>query len=253
MNSKEEEEIKHEFQLERVILFSDAVFAIIITIMVIDIKLPESIIHADAKHIKEAFIDLLPRFIAYVLSFSLIGNFWYGHLRMFSILKNYDKGLIIINLLFLFFISLFPFSVSLIAINSKDIQLSWGFSFYFGIIASLMLVQTVMVHYLIIHKSKLCINSPDFDNILEWKVQRMNYVAFPVLCIAVIIIMYFSLNMIYIVFGFALYGLVISRVKKRYYPNNVNKPLITMLLGPLKRKKLPVKKAKKIETKTDTE
>jgi uncharacterized membrane protein len=251
MNSKEEEEIKHEFQLERVILFSDAVFAIIITIMVIDIKLPENIVHADAKHIKQAFIDLLPRFTAYVLSFSLIGNFWYGHLRMFSILKNYDSGLIIINLLFLFFISLFPFSVSLIAINSQNIQFSWGFSFYFGIIASLMLIQTIMVHYLITHKSKLCINSANFDSILEWKVQRLNYVAFPVLCTAVIIIIYFSLNMIYIVFGFALYGLIISRVKKRYYPNNINKPLISMFFRPLKKKKLPVKKIRKVDTEAE--
>ncbi|MDN3580755.1 TMEM175 family protein [Mucilaginibacter flavus] len=239
MNSKEEEEIKHEFQLERVILFSDAVFAIIITIMVIDIKLPESIVHADAKHIKQAIIDLLPRFTAYLLSFSLIGNFWYGHLRIFSILKNYNRGLIIINLLFLFFISLFPFSVSLVAINSQTIQFSWGFSFYFGIVASLMLIQTIMVHYLITRKSKLCIDSSDFDAILEWKVQRMNYVAFPLLCTALIILMYYSLNMIYIVFGFALYGLIISRVKKHYYPDNVNKPLISMLFGPLRKHKTP--------------
>lgn len=251
MNIKEEDEIRHEFQLERVVLFSDAVFAIIITIMVIDIKLPESVRYANALQVKEAFKELAPRIIAYILSFSLIGNFWYGHLRLFSVLKDYDKGLIIINLLFLFFISLFPFSVSLIAINSHDIQFSWGFGFYFGIIASLTLMRTIMAHYLIAHKSKLCINTPDFDAIMEWKVQRMNYVAFPVLIIIVIITMCLSLNMIYVVFGFALYGLIISRVKKRYYPNSISKPIITKLFGSLRKKKLPVKKAKKIKAETE--
>ena len=48
MNVSDENEIKKEFQLERLIFFSDAVFAIIITIMVLDIHLPEGIKEADA-------------------------------------------------------------------------------------------------------------------------------------------------------------------------------------------------------------
>jgi uncharacterized membrane protein len=45
MNHTDENEIKKEFQLERLIFFIDAVFAIIITIMILDVKLPEALIH----------------------------------------------------------------------------------------------------------------------------------------------------------------------------------------------------------------
>jgi len=64
MNKTEEQEIKKEFQLERVILFSDAVFAIIITIMILDIRLPEGIKEADAIHLKKAFLGLIPKGLA---------------------------------------------------------------------------------------------------------------------------------------------------------------------------------------------
>src|ERR1700761_5997170 len=115
MNISEEHEIKKEFQLERVILFSDAVFAIIITIMVIDIKLPEGIHHANAAQVREAFRGLIPKLVAYSISFFLIGNFWLRHLKIFSFLRDYNTTLIIFNLIFLFSISLFPFAVAFVA------------------------------------------------------------------------------------------------------------------------------------------
>jgi uncharacterized membrane protein len=108
------EEIKKEFQLERMILFSDAVFAIVITLMAIEIHLPES----HDKYTEATFLlalkHLWPIIFAYALGFFFIGQMWYKHLKMFSLLKDYDKGLVIRNLIFLFFIGLFPFGASLI-------------------------------------------------------------------------------------------------------------------------------------------
>lgn len=82
MDVHEEEEIKKEFQLERVILFSDAVFAIIITIMVIDIKLPENLKTGSVKHFQEAFYELIPKLLAYGLSFFIVAAFWIRHLKL---------------------------------------------------------------------------------------------------------------------------------------------------------------------------
>ncbi len=95
MNINDENEIKKEFQLERVILFSDGVLAIIITIMVLDVKLPDGLRHADPKEAKNAFFQLIAQtYSAYVSAFLLVGKFWMTHLRIFSFLKDYDSKLL---------------------------------------------------------------------------------------------------------------------------------------------------------------
>src|SRR6478735_1826807 len=105
------EEIKKEFQLERMILFSDAVFAIVITLMAIEIHLPElgEHEHYTVSTFLTALKHVLPTVFAYAISFFFIGLMWYKHLKMFSLLKDYDRGLIIRNLIFLFFVVLFLF------------------------------------------------------------------------------------------------------------------------------------------------
>ena len=104
-------ELKKEFQLERLILFSDAVFAIAITLLVIDIKIPE--IHKE--HIRETVLlqklkELLPKFVGFLISFLIIGQYWVVHHRMFSFVINYTDRLIWLNILFLFATALMPFS-----------------------------------------------------------------------------------------------------------------------------------------------
>src|SRR5579864_7926388 len=111
MNHHNESEIKKEFQLERLIFFSDAVFAIIITIMILDVKLPEALIHPSEQESKEAFLHILPKVFGYALSFFVIGSFWMRHLRIFSFLKDYNTQLLALNLFFLFCVSLFPFAL----------------------------------------------------------------------------------------------------------------------------------------------
>jgi len=106
-------ELKKEFQLERLILFSDAVFAIAITLLVIEIKVPEIEIHE--KIVKETALlqklaELIPKFIGFLISFLIIGQYWIVHHRMFSFVTNYTDRLIWLNLLFLFATALMPFS-----------------------------------------------------------------------------------------------------------------------------------------------
>lgn len=114
MSNNLHNELKKEFQLERLILFSDAVFAIAITLLVIEIKIPE--IHlSPGDPMKEEVIlqklaELIPKFIGFLVSFLLIGQYWIVHHRMFSFVINFSDRLIWLNLLFLFAIALMPFS-----------------------------------------------------------------------------------------------------------------------------------------------
>ena len=103
-------ELKKEFQLERMILFSDAVIAIAITLLVIEIKIPE--LHdefTDGAFLHDLKL-LVPKFVGFLISFIFIGLFWSIHHRIFGFVINYSRRLIFLNLAFLFSIALMPFS-----------------------------------------------------------------------------------------------------------------------------------------------
>lgn len=109
MNAPLHNELKKEFQLERLILFSDAVFAIAITLLVIEIKVPEIEDPTD-KILLQSLGHLIPKLIGFIISFIFIGLYWTIHHRMFGFVTSYDKKLLVLNLFFLFFIALLPFS-----------------------------------------------------------------------------------------------------------------------------------------------
>jgi len=111
MSNKLHNELKKEFQLERLILFSDAVFAIAITLLVIEIKIPE--IHEKPvtdNAVLHKLAELIPKFVGFLVSFLLIGQYWIVHHRMFSFVIDFTDRLIWLNILFLFAIALMPFS-----------------------------------------------------------------------------------------------------------------------------------------------
>ena len=111
MSNKLHNELKKEFQLERLILFSDAVFAIAITLLVIEIKIPE--IHekpVTENAVLHKLAELIPKFVGFLVIFLLIGQYWIVHHRMFSFVINFTDRLIWLNILFLFAIALMPFS-----------------------------------------------------------------------------------------------------------------------------------------------
>jgi len=85
--------------------FSDGVLAIIITIMVLELKAPHGADFA-------ALEPLLPVFLSYVLSFVYVGIYWNNHHHMFQTTKRVNGGILWANLHLLFWLSLFPFSTA---------------------------------------------------------------------------------------------------------------------------------------------
>ena len=90
--------------------FSDGVFAIVITLMILEIRLPQ----VDYAHLKEALISVLPNIIAYTMSFAVIGVYWLGHHQSFMLIHKIDGSLLWLNVLLLFFVSLIPFPTMLL-------------------------------------------------------------------------------------------------------------------------------------------
>jgi uncharacterized membrane protein len=107
-------ENRKQFQLERMILFSDAVFAIAITLLVIEIKVPEGL--QDDAGIWHLMHEKILEFFGVALSFAVIGQFWVNHHRIFGYVTDYTPKLLWLNLHLLFWIILMPFSS---ALNSR--------------------------------------------------------------------------------------------------------------------------------------
>ena len=105
-------ELEKGFELERMIMFSDAIFAIAITLMVFDIKWPDIPDNLKGVDLYELFRPTIFRFLVFALSFYYIGRSWSQHLRLCRLLRSYDQGLISRNLIYLFFITVFPFTAS---------------------------------------------------------------------------------------------------------------------------------------------
>ncbi len=104
--------LEREFELERIILFTDAVFAIAITLVAIDIKWPEIPANIKGVDLYQLFTPTATQFLVFVFSFFYIGRAWSQHLKLFRLLRAYDQHLINLNLRFLFFIVIIPFTGS---------------------------------------------------------------------------------------------------------------------------------------------
>jgi uncharacterized membrane protein len=248
MDIKEEEEIKKEFQLERVVLFTDAVFAIILTIMVLELKLPEAISKLSDLEIHDAFKELILKFFGYVITFGLVARFWVVHLKLFRYLKDYDQKLLGLNLLFLFAVTLFPFAVSLIARKTNPethpglYNLTW--LIYVAVLFTTIFTQSLISRHLLMNREKLCIKTADLETNFEWKVGRVNLFLIPTLMVVLVILVFLNLPYYVPVYVVAVYGIVVSRIKKKYYAKNDKGPLIAQLYRYIKSagKKQPIAK-----------
>lgn len=92
--------------------FSDGVIGVIITILVLEIHLPNT--HLTESELIPALIDLMPKIISYVVSFVFVAVWWVAHHQLFHIIDRTDRGLLWLNSLFLLFLSFLPFPTAMI-------------------------------------------------------------------------------------------------------------------------------------------
>ena len=101
--------------VERLAALSDGLFAIAMTLLVLDLRVPASgAIHNDLD-LWRALVALLPRFIPYFMSFLTLGIFWVGQQTQLNRFARSDRNLAWIHLGFLLAVSLMPFSTALLA------------------------------------------------------------------------------------------------------------------------------------------
>ena len=125
---------------------SDGIYAVAMTLLVIELKLPDHAAINGADDLLRAVAHLAPRVIAWVISFFVLAQFWFGHQRTFSYVRRGDGKLIALNLGQLGFVSLMPFSS---ALAGEYPTILWSQVFYslnMMVLAALALLASRHVH-----------------------------------------------------------------------------------------------------------
>jgi uncharacterized membrane protein len=94
----------------RVELFSDAVFAVAITLLVLDLRVPDT-----SGSLAAALADRWPAFAAFGISFVIVGCIWVNHSKVFASVQHVDTAMLFLNLALLMCVVLVPFGTSLLA------------------------------------------------------------------------------------------------------------------------------------------
>lgn len=102
---------------ERICAFSDGVFAIAITLLVLELHVPTALPPAGLIGLLP---ELLPRFAGHVVTFAVLGVYWVGHHNMFMHIERHDRILLWLNILFLLFMASMPFLAGLIVEWGND-------------------------------------------------------------------------------------------------------------------------------------
>jgi len=107
--------------LDRLLFFSDSVFAIAITLLVLNLTVPVIASSAVNAELPSALLALEPKLASYVISFFVIGMYWMAHQRAFVYVERYDRGVAWLTLSFLLFIVFLPFPTALLGAYGEHV------------------------------------------------------------------------------------------------------------------------------------
>jgi uncharacterized membrane protein len=125
----------------RVLALSDGVFAIVITLLVLEIHVPEL---TPGQTLREAMREVRPSFVAFLISFVIVAISWAGHRDLFAHVRRTDRSLVWLNILYLLPLSLLPFGAALISRYDTD---PIALTMYGGLLVLMSLTRLVMWLY----------------------------------------------------------------------------------------------------------
>jgi uncharacterized membrane protein len=136
----------------RVEALTDGIYAVAMTLLVLELKIPESArLDGEAAFVNQ-LLHLAPKFLAWIISFFILGIFWISHQRAFHYVRSVDAKLLWINLFTLLFASLLPFSSALIG---EHPAFFWAQVFYAANMAALALAAIAQIAHVENHP-ELC-------------------------------------------------------------------------------------------------
>jgi len=103
----------------RIEALTDGVFAVAMTLLVLDIRVPELQQPLATAELPLKLLSLWPKFLSYTISFVILGVYWVGHHVQLSFIRRADRPLLWINIFFLLWVALVPFSTALLSEYAK--------------------------------------------------------------------------------------------------------------------------------------
>jgi uncharacterized membrane protein len=176
---------------ERLNAFSDGVIAIAITLLVLEIKVPEQI---PPGGLVGLLPDLLPKLAGHIVSFVVLGIYWVGHHNMFMHIKRHDRTLLWLNITFLLCIASMPFVAGLITHHGDELL---AIASYGGLLVITGLVLDAIWWYAS-HQRRLV--GPSIDPALVAFVHR-KVLSGPLLYLIAIGIAFFSITLAKVAFA----------------------------------------------------
>jgi uncharacterized membrane protein len=136
-----------ESDTTRVEFFSDAVFAIAITLLILDIKVPPR-----EQHLAAALLHQWPSYLAFFVSFASIGTMWINHHRIFTYIKRCNDVLLLLNLLLLLGVSIVPFPTATLAEHLRGPDERIAALLYNGTFVYIATAFNVLWRYAVAHR-----------------------------------------------------------------------------------------------------
>lgn len=165
----------------RIEAFSDGVFAIIVTLLVLEIHVPQVQGQDISAVLERSLLAMAPKFLSYILSFVIVCIWWVAHHHLFHILKRSDRGLLWLNSLFLLWLAFIPFPTALMG-DFPGVRLA---VMCYGAVTTLAGVSFCLMRYYVFYVGKLVDERIDRRLL---KLAMMRSVMNPVLhCIAVLL------------------------------------------------------------------
>ena len=146
MHEPKHHESKADKQLERMINFSDGIFAISITLMVIEIKVP-SLIYATDQALWHNLREMGLKILGFLISYAIVGHYAIVHHRIFGYVKKCTTKLLWINLGFLLSVVLLPFSSGLLGEFSSEMHMQLPYGIYVFNICFTAVMNYVLWNY----------------------------------------------------------------------------------------------------------
>jgi uncharacterized membrane protein len=142
-------EARELFKPERLLAFSDGIFGVAVTLLVIDLRLPPIAEGDGDLSLLRAIYAIGPKVVVFAFTFIILGMSWFGHHRKFSYIDKVDSSVLWINLLYLMSLCLVPFASSVLSEHGNN-------RFAFVLYAAVMIIVEALSAVLSSH----CLRSP---------------------------------------------------------------------------------------------
>jgi uncharacterized membrane protein len=169
----------------RVESLSDAIFAFSMTLLVLNLGFPDTIVGTSTPRLSDLLAGHITQFVNYAIGFILIAIFWVAHHRQFHFIKRTDSRLIWINIVTLMFVALIPFSTDLVGDFNGELLADIFF-------ACNLLIVGLLISFIWIYASRNGrLVDADLDEAIVKRITRRNLLT-PVISVLVIVLAFFA-------------------------------------------------------------